>query len=249
MSKYRYRENKIYCGDFLDVDIYPVFKKAGARKERYKPTSEMQARLNASRAKKKLERLLHTNFTSNDYALHLTYDNNCLPEGAEQAQKDVQNYLRRLRRFYKNNGLELKYVSVTEKGKKSGRIHHHIIINGGADRTQIEELWHKGYANSRKLRFTKNGLAGLSSYIVKQPLLFKRWTCSRNLKKPLERKNDYKYSTGKVRAIYEFKYTERDIEKLYPGYFVSEADPMYNAVNGGYYIQIRLYKKTARILN
>ena len=32
-------------------------------------------------------------------------------------------------------GLELKYVYTTEYGRKSGRVHHHLVINGGIDRS------------------------------------------------------------------------------------------------------------------
>ena len=56
----------------------------------------------------------------------------------------------------------LKYIVVTERGKKGGRIHHHITVNGGIDRDELESLWGLGYANSRRLQFTENGLAGLA---------------------------------------------------------------------------------------
>ena len=48
MIDYKYRETKYYCGDFLDVDVFPVFKKQGQRGKRHKPTSEVQTKLNES---------------------------------------------------------------------------------------------------------------------------------------------------------------------------------------------------------
>lgn len=248
MIDYKYRETKYYCGDYLDVDIYPVFKKTKNRSGRYRPTSEMQARLNHSNAVRKLERLIHCNFTTADYALHLTYAQDKLPHDAESAQKDVQRFLRRVRRWYKSQGQELKYICVTEKGKRTSRVHHHLIVSGGVDRSELERLWGMGYANTKRLQFTKNGVAGLAHYITKQPLLFKRWSSSRNLQKPIVRKNDSKYSRKKACSLFEFNMNNEQIEKLYPGYFVSEVVPVLNAVNGGYYTQMRLYKKTARVL-
>lgn len=247
MIDYKYRETKYYCGDFLDVDIYPVFKKQKSRSGRYRATSEVQAKLNENNSVKRLERLLHCNFTTEDYALHLTYADDKLPPDAQTAQKDVQNFLRRVRRWYKAQGKELKYICVTEKGKRSQRVHHHLILSGGVDRSELESFWHLGYANTKRLQFTKNGVAGLANYITKQPLLFKRWSASRNLKKPIVKISNSKYSRKRARELFEFNFSNEKIEKLYPGYFVAEVCPVLNDINGGYYTSMRLYKKTAKL--
>ena len=247
MIDYKYRETKYYCGDFLDVDVFPTFKKQRQRGERHKPTSEVQAKLNHSNAVRKLERLIHCNFTSADYALHLTYTDEHLPHDTETAQKDVQKFLRRVRRWYKLQDKELKYICVTEKGTKSERVHHHLILNGGVDRSELESLWRLGYANSKRLQFTKTGVSGLAHYITKQPLLFKRWSASRNLTKPIVRTNNNKYSRKRARELFEFNFSTESIERFYPGYFLSEVCPVLNVVNGGYYTRMRLYKKTAKL--
>ena len=248
MIDYKYQETKYYCGDFLDVDIYPVFKKQKSRSGRYRPTSEVQAKLNENNSVKRLERLLHCNFTTTDYALHLTYADEHLPHDTETAQKDIQKFLRRVRRWYKAQGKELKYVCVTEKGKRSERIHHHLVINGGVNRSELETFWKLGYANSKRLQFTKNGISGLANYITKQSLLFKRWSSSKNLKKPIIKTNKNKYSKRKAREIFEFHLSNEQIERFYPNYFIAEVQPMINAVNGGYYTHIRLYKKNTKLI-
>ena len=247
MIDYKYRETKYYCGDFLDVDVFPVFKKQGQRGKRHKPTSEVQTKLNESNSVRKLERLIHCNFTSADYALHLTYAKEHLPPDAETAQKDVQKFLRRLRRWYKSQGKELKYICVTEKGVRSERVHHHLILNGGVDRSELEQFWKLGISNSKRLQFSKTGVASLAHYITKQPLLFKRWSASRNLQKPTVRTSNSKYSRKRARELFEFNFSNESIEKLYPGYFISEVCPVLNDVNGGYYTRMRLYKKTAKL--
>ena len=55
-----YREKRWFCGDYLEVDIYPVFKMQAGRSHGAKSTAE-----------RKLVRLLNTNFTSNDYEVLL----------------------------------------------------------------------------------------------------------------------------------------------------------------------------------
>ena len=128
------RERVYVCGDYLDGDIYPVFQKPGERRKRCRPTSEIQKKLNQRNAAKRLTRIVHMNFTSRDLALHLTYDPAHTPESAEDALRIVQNYLRALKRRYRKLGLELKYILSTEYGGRSGRVHHHLIVNAGLDR-------------------------------------------------------------------------------------------------------------------
>ena len=114
------RESVYVCGDYMDGDIYPVFQAPGKRRSRCKPTSEIQQKLNQKNAEKKLTRLVHSNFTEDDIALHLTYRPGEEPQTEEEAQHILSNYIRRLKRRYAKLGLELKYISCTEYGKTNG---------------------------------------------------------------------------------------------------------------------------------
>lgn len=69
-----YRERRWECGNYLEVEFYPVFKPpSGKRRRKSKPTSEVQARLNDRNARRELVRLLNTNFTDEDIEIHLSY--------------------------------------------------------------------------------------------------------------------------------------------------------------------------------
>ena len=48
---------------------------------------------------------LCANFTSKDLAVHLTYNNDNLPESVDQVKKDIANYIRRIKRRRKKLGL------------------------------------------------------------------------------------------------------------------------------------------------
>ena len=85
-GRYFIRESVYVCGDYMDADIYPVFQPSGKRRARCKPTSAIQEKLNQKNAEKKITRLAHANFTEDDIALHLTYDE--LPED-DNAQPDL----------------------------------------------------------------------------------------------------------------------------------------------------------------
>ena len=238
----KYREVKYECGEFLDVEFFPVYKKSKQRRSRANPSSEGQKLLNQKRSQRRLTRLIHANFTQADYALHLTYDENNMPESEDVAKRNVQNYLRRLKRLYQKLGVELKYICVTEKGKKSERLHHHLIISGGVSRDDVEKLWKMGRANTKRLQFDDNGVAGLSHYISKQALFYRRWNGSKNLVDPDTKQNDYRYTRSKAHNV--CRYEDRElIGELYPGYTLSSIEFTESDIGGEFYGFLRLRKR------
>lgn len=253
-----YRERRYVCGDYLEVDIFPVFEKQTGRGPRRQPTSEVQARLNEHNAEQKLIRLLNANFTPEDIEIHLTYSDENLPETPEEVKRDAQNFLRRVKRLREREGLDdLKYVVVPSGGFEGTRFHLHITMNGGIDRNVLEELWGYGYANSRKLQFNENGVEGLARYVARQftahkgELPFgKRWSASRNLVIPPPHDRDGRLSQKKVKALATVD-VERNapFEELYEGYRLSEVRPFYNEINGGYYLCIKMYREGSRLSN
>lgn len=240
------REQVYVCGEYMDADIYPVFQKPGARRKRCKPTSEIQAKLNQRKAEKKLTRLVHNNFTENDIALHLTYRNGEEPENEADALRVLGNFIKRLKRRYKKAGKELKYISCTEYGKKTGRVHHHLIINGGYDRDEIEKLWGRGYANSKRLQFEEDGVTGLARYIAKDKHFFKRWNQSRNLDIPEAAQYDGRLNMDDIAEIKEAidsKSAYQYFEERYPDFELVEAVYTQNNINRGIYIHFEMRRR------
>lgn len=241
--KRKYREVKYKMGEFLDAEIFPVYKKARSKGKRFGCTSEGMKIVNERNSKRRLSRLLHANFSEKDLALHLTYRESELPEDELSAKRDIQNFLRRARRLYKKAGLEFRYVSVTEKGVKSNRVHHHLVVSGGIDRDSLEALWGKGRANSKRLQMDDNGIVGLSVYMTKQKLYFRRYNASRNLIDPDKQKktNDSRVSRRRAQAICERMDAEA-IMALYPGYRLIDVEYSLSELTGEYYAYIRLQK-------
>lgn len=227
----RYREKIYKTGDYLEAEIYPVFHQGGGksrRRAKYKPTSAMQARLNQRRAERALTRLLNLNFCDDDIEMTLTFTDEYLPDEYEEAVKAANNYLRRVKRLRARLGLSaLKFVLVPG----GGRYHFHIIMNGGLTRDELEKLWKLGYANSKRLKFSMGGIAGLAHYISNQlgedayggDDLFggmaidegtgevteerirrkgaRRWTCSKNLQRPEPETRDGRISAARVEEL------------------------------------------------
>jgi len=240
------RESVYVCGDYIDGDIYPVFQPAGKRRKKCKPTSEIQEKLNQKNAEKKLTRLVHNNFSEDDIALHLTYRKGQEPVSEEEAQRDVYNFIRRLKRRYKKLGLELKYISCTEYGKRTSRVHHHLIVSGGMSRDEMEKLWGKGYANSKRLQFEDDGVTGLAHYMAKDKHFYKRWNQSRNLVIPEPAQYDGQLNMEDIEEItgaIEEGTAYQWFEERYPDFELVEAYWYRNNINRGAYIHFEMRRK------
>lgn len=241
-----YQREKLHiCGDFLEIDIYPVFRRGRAsRRIKSKPTSDVQQKLNDKNSKKKLARLINTNFTEDDLKVELTYRDPFNPENDEEAFKDLNNFLRRLRYYRRSKGMDdLKYVVTTEKGSKKGRYHHHLVINGGVDIKLIKEIWGKGIIEASPLIFNERGAADLAAYMEKQQLSYRRYKASKNLKQPVTIERDGRLSAKKIKELSTID-SANPVEwnKLYPGYQFVESRPYFNGFNNSVYLEAYLVK-------
>lgn len=255
-----YREQRHVCGDYLDVDLFPVFSyaKKGKRKKKTKPSSLTQEKYNHQCRVKKLERTVLANFKPGEAIFYNpSYSNEYLPADYNAAIKSRQNFLKRLKRYRAKKGLpELRYIVVTEVGKRSGRVHHHMILNC-ADMTtaELDSIWGMGFAFTSLVVFDSDGVKGLCDYFCKKKKPTensdeeskesgKAWSASRNLIQPKETKRDGRISAKAARELYKNENDAKsEWEKLYPDYTFSSARALYNEVNGGYYIAVRMRRK------
>lgn len=240
----RYKEKLIYAGDMIFGVVYPVFRKSGARRGKFKETSEDQKKLNERKSKERLTWMIHANFGKGDIALHLTYDDGFLPESKEVFEKHVKNYIRRINRLYKKAGIVMKYVYVTEYSE-TGRAHVHIILTGGVSRDALEEAWGMGRCNADRLQFNECGIVDLAKYIVKseRAKFRRRYVTSRNLVKPVEKANVHQWSRKQLTEVDEAGNPHKRFADLYPGYWLSEFPKVEkNGVNGGMYMEFVMYK-------
>jgi ABC-type transporter Mla MlaB component len=204
------REKKIYCGaNYLEVDIFNYTKteeennRRGKRSKKEQESTLKQIAWNEENSRRRFLQIVHTNFGEYDVHTSLTYANKNLPQTLEEAEREERNFLRRVAYARKKKGLPpLKYISIPacafkKDGVTPARIHHHIIMSGGLNRDEIEDLWRKrrrrgqkkgdkiGYANADRLQPEENGLAALCEYLAKQTSGKKRWSSSQGLEKPL----------------------------------------------------------------
>lgn len=261
------REKKIYCGkDYLEVDVIPCSKKGKGKRVKVKESTEGQKNLNEKNAKRRFVQLGNTNFGKGDLCVDSTYSDDNLPDTLGQALKDLENYIRRIKYHMKKIGKELKYMAVVEyslmnedgeeidtddESAKPVRIHHHLIINGGLDRDFVESLWSKkvkgkkepesmGFCNADRLQPNENGIEGRCKYMQKRKKGCKRYMCSQNLKKPVRRKNDSKYSFKQLRELRKTPEDKEHWRKQFPGYEPTRIEWEYNDFTGwAVYVKLR----------
>lgn len=251
-----YRRRITVAGPRMECEIYPVFGKrdeAKARAAKANVTPEKMKRLNRQRAERYICQLADCNFTEKDVELTLTYKKNYQPD-AERCQKDVRNFLDRLKRYRKRNGLgDPKYIYVIEGGreKKNGygvtNFHCHMLMDGAVDRKTLELIWENGYANTKQLQPDEDrGLEELAKYMIKESKNTGRRFChSRNLQKPKVRTKDAKTSNRVVKAIAHDIRNEAkaEMEKRYPSYKFVECKVYYSDVLDGVYIRVLMRKR------
>ena len=111
------------------IEVYKTYSKRygrkiprGAKKGRTPPDV---MKVNDRNAEAELRRVLNANFRPKDYHLVLTYEGE-QPPSQEEAKAALERFIRKCRAEYKREGLEFKYVAVTEY--LHTRIHHHIVV-------------------------------------------------------------------------------------------------------------------------
>lgn len=158
------------------------------RSRRKDPTPEDIRRQNQWKRERDLRRLIKWNFGERDYWVTLTYRKGERPDHRVM-MKHVQNMLAKVKRRYRKQGVELKYIYRLAIGKKGGP-HVHVLVNRFAnDQTGtdiiLQECWSYGHVNIRPT-YDAGGYKELAEYIAKpleewEPLDLKRFHPSRNL--------------------------------------------------------------------
>lgn len=241
MKKSYTRGKRTLCGEeYMEVDLYPITPEehAARRGKKTKPSSERQKKRNARRSHRWKVQKANANFTIMGFYLTLTYIDTFLPESMEQAQRDLRNYIRRVKAAVeKLYGLsaEVRVMAVTGCGRKTQRYHHHLLIEcpgltmrQNADfRQLLEDKWavrwpdgnveSLGTANADRLNL-QNRLDDLITYFGKHGDM--RWYETRNLKLPVEKTpNDTKWSRKQLRkGCTECKDNAYWWEQRYPGW-------------------------------
>lgn len=170
------------------------------RKKRKNISPEAVKKYNAKTRERRLQNLIILNF-SEGWNITLRYTDKTQPKDFEEAKKNLGLFRDSMRRELDKYGIKFKYIMITEKGKKAGHYHHHIVVESLWDeaidiREFVKAKWEKyGTTYNSKLHDEGN-YKKLAEYLAKSDTkedLKKRhdegsreatYQISRNLKKP-----------------------------------------------------------------
>lgn len=235
-----YRVKTIKSGEILECEIYPMWKRSYIRGSKLAKSRKAQENLNAKNRRKKIVRLINTNFCKEDIWLTVTYDGEHNPLDMAQAQKNIRNYLRKIKRRDKG----VKYIYVTEGKEKNKRFHHHVILSTKLTRDEIEELWTGGARKeAHRLQPDEFYLTGLGMYMTKDIEKGACWGKSKNLAQPKESVADTKITRRKAQRMAENEnYGICLLEKEYRGYKNLKMEWFASDIVSGVYIRAVMRK-------
>lgn len=200
-----YMIEKIISGEVVERRKTRIYRRPLKRGGRMKGnSSEKKIIGNREHAKLQLARTLNCNFTAGDLWLTATFDPEHLEQmggGYEGAKKEGRKFIERLAYRLKKQGILCKWIlAPSEIDGETGELvrpHVHIIIAGGGFRVEnkellignerVEDIWGQGSVDMKQLNHQKDYYP-LASYIINQSRGVadeKKYTCSRNMKKPI----------------------------------------------------------------
>lgn len=184
--------------------------KGEKRSPKRKRTPEEIERQNQYQRTKTVRHLIKANFKEGDYWTTLTYPKDTT-RTIQDVSKDLIKFLDKMRYRYKKLGTPLKYIYRVEIGSRGG-IHVHILINRIPDLDRIiQKAWTHGRTHNELLDDGTH--EQLADYIVKPPTeqqkklltAFEedqkkliRYSCSRNLTRPVPETKKYDRRTMKA---------------------------------------------------
>lgn len=168
--------------------------KEGSRRKKQNKTSEAQKKVNSRQAEKKLTWIFNANYDGTSNYITWSYEKEKRPAGKDELRKDVDKLLRTIRRIYKNDGKEAKYVWVAEVGER-GATHIHMVLND-IDTKLLKKCWDKGWITIKPMD-DSGQYRRLANYFVKysektmktcEGFTNKRYNSSKNLVIPQPKK-------------------------------------------------------------
>lgn len=258
------REQKIRSGPRLEISWYEVWpdgRRIPERAPKEKQSTEAQQKYNHDQATKKVVRLVNANFRYGDLFTHLTWDDEHMPDSLDEVQRQIRNYIARIRYWRRKHGYdELRYLYAVEcrvrrRGRYAGQYKWHVhLFMSKMPRGTAEDLWGQGRVNADRYDPQAWGEDAAAKYIAKDIAMNgdltcgKRFAYSKNLRQP-ERlpPRDGKVTQRGVRLMVQKHEHDPDYwERKFPGYrfygFEKPAALCRNPYNGFWYLTVIMYR-------
>ncbi len=198
---------KIQSGRVMEISCFPVGNATKPRRGKKKgSTTTRKQDQNFKQAERRLAQTINCNYVPGDIWLTLKYspkrlsklENRIVKDGKEVTPDTIREYaisdrnrfLRRVKRDLEKLGIPLKYIAATSDVDGSTgelvRIHHHLILQAAAFESVFAK-WSREEVDYKPLR-NQEDYTPIAEYIIRQCRRQpdeKKYTCSRNLSKPV----------------------------------------------------------------
>ena len=111
------RERQIISGKLMEVDFYPIWndgRRMPTRAPKTRRSTEAQQKYNLKQSALNYVRKINANFDTGDVFMHVTYSPVSARDSADECEKDMYNFIRRVRALRKK-----EYARLSELLKKS----------------------------------------------------------------------------------------------------------------------------------
>lgn len=191
-----YIKSVCIAGKTKEVEKYYtrwIQPKGGSRQQRKKETTERQKKVNDRQTVKRLTIIINANFDNKCLYVTFSYTKEQRPD-IETLKKHKKELLKKMRREYRKENKELKYIETAEIGER-GAVHIHMIVNE-INACTLSKLWKYGWIAAKPLD-DSGQYRRLAEYFVKyfkktrgtdEQIQKKAYNCSRNLKRPEPKK-------------------------------------------------------------
>ena len=220
---------KIKSGRVTEVSAFPVAPNVRPRRGRRRgATTTRKQDKNDRDAVKRLARVLNCNFQGGDLLIQPTYTDAALyaladglqegdlEELRRRAEHELVLFLRRLGREIRKAGGVLQAVWLTsDMDGDTGelvRIHHHVVLKAAGlymengilwiGNRRVDEIWGRGHVDWKPLQH-QDDYSQLAAYLIRQVRRRpdgKKYSCTRNLKKPILISERIVYNARELRA-------------------------------------------------
>lgn len=185
---------RIFAGAVCEQIVFNTSERGSVKAAKPWPRFRNEAereKYNLEKSRRHFVRIVNANFGPSSWYCTLTLDREHEIHDFETAKRELDNYIRRLRRKYP----DARIVAVMGRGKRTHRIHFHALIEGVPEDV-IRDKWDGGeYTRIEHLRehVKYNGVDHGQDYTGLANYLFdhwtpeqgkKRWTSTKNLVKP-----------------------------------------------------------------
>lgn len=197
-------ERRTISGRLLEVERYYATRdgRKVSRSANVEETDDEQRMINDVQASNRLRRILLANFSpeAGDMLVTFTMSGDASRKTLDAAWKAFALKVKAERE--KRSLPEWAWVKVPHC--QSGRWHFHVVMNGGLEMTELQELWGKQHRINTSILNLSDNYRGLCRYLLEtekprkgevagnareQRAKYKRrWSCSRNLAKPVVKK-------------------------------------------------------------